>query len=160
MKTVVVYYSMSGNTHATAQKIAAALGAELIRLDPVKEYPSKGFRKFIWGGKSAVMGEMPALQPYVFSGDYDRVIFGSPVWASHIAPPLRTFIHENRDALQGKRFACFLCCAGGDADKPFLKLQQLLEADGFDARLVLVDPADKHDPQNDEKIAAFCAKLK
>ena len=160
MKTIIVYYSMSGNTHATAQKIAQQLGADTLRLEPVKAYPDKGMRKFIWGGRSAVMGAKPPLQPYHFDPACDRVIFGSPVWASNIAPPLRTFIHENRDALQGKRFGCFLCCAGGDAEKPFFKLQQLLQADGFDARLVLVDPAANPSPENEEKITAFCEKLK
>lgn len=160
MKTAIVYYSMSGNTAQTAERISSALGADLIRIEPVKEYPSKGFRKFIWGGKSAVMGEKPALQPYTFPGGYDRVIFGSPVWAGNIAPPLRTFLHENREALRGKHYACFLCCAGGDADKPFLKLQQLLETDSLDARLVLVDPADKPSPENEQKLASFCDQLK
>ena len=50
MKTAVVYYSMSGNTELAAERIAAVLGADLIRLTPVKAYPDKGFRKFFWGG--------------------------------------------------------------------------------------------------------------
>ena len=34
MKTIVVYYSMGGNTQQAAEKIAERLGAELLRLVP------------------------------------------------------------------------------------------------------------------------------
>ena len=160
MKTAIVYYSMSGNTRQTAEQIASKLNADLIRIDPVKEYPSKGFRKFIWGGKSAVMGDTPALQPYRFDADYDRIIFGTPVWASCFTPPIRSFIKENRDALNGKSIAVFTCFSGGGADKAIEKLRQYLEIDHFAAELILIDPKDKPSAENKEKLKAFCEKLK
>ena len=81
MKTAIVYYSMSGNTAITAEKLAEGTGADLIRIAPEKAYPDRGFRKFLWGGKSAVMAEKPPLRPYDFHAeDFDRVIIGFPVW--------------------------------------------------------------------------------
>ena len=80
MKTAIVFYSMNGNTKFTAKTIASQTGADLIELKPEKSYPDKGLRKFIWGGKSAVMGETPKLLPYEFDADkYDQIIFGYPV---------------------------------------------------------------------------------
>lgn len=59
------------------------------------------------------MGEAPALQPYEFNIDvYDRIIFGTSVWASTFAPPLRTFIYENPD-VKDKKIAVFTCFSGG-----------------------------------------------
>ena len=55
MKTLIVYYTLEGNTHYAAKKIASLLDADVLRVKPVKTYPRKGFRKFLWGGKSAVM---------------------------------------------------------------------------------------------------------
>lgn len=159
MKTTIVYYSMSGNTHQTALKIAEELGADTVRLEPVKQYPDKGMRKFIWGGMKTVMGEKPKLQPYSFDNSCDRVIIGSPVWASNIAPPLRTFISENRDALRGKSIALFLCFSGGGDDKAAEKLRQLLEIEGFEAQISLIDPVDKPSQENEKKIKCFCEKL-
>ena len=105
MKTAIVYYSMSGNTKYVADKIAERIEADMIRIDPVKAYPDKGAKKFIWGGKSAVMGETPALRPYEFNVEkYDGIILGSPVWAGNFAPPVRTFIKENPN-IQGKKFS-------------------------------------------------------
>ena len=83
MNTLIVYYSLEGNTEYAAKKIAAETGADLLRLEPVKAYPSGKVSKFVWGGKSAVMAETPELQPYQFRPEaYDRIIFGFPVWAS------------------------------------------------------------------------------
>ena len=80
MNTAVVYFSMSGNTAYAAKKIAAELGADLIEIKPEKQYPDKGFRKFLWGGKSAVMAETPKLMPYDFqAANYEQIIFGFPV---------------------------------------------------------------------------------
>ena len=59
---------MSGHTEATAKKIAALLDADLIKAEPVKAYPDKGFKKFMWGGKSALMGDRPELLP-----DWSRI---------------------------------------------------------------------------------------
>ena len=160
MKNTVVYYSLTGNTDLTANKIAEKLGADLIRIKPEKEYPDSGAKKFLWGGKSAVMKEEPKLLPYSFdAGEYDRIIFGTPVWASTFTPPIRSFVNENREALNGKRFAVFTCFSGGGADKAIKKLAKLLDTEAFDAELILVDPKDKPDPVNDEKTEAFIKAL-
>ena len=99
---------MLGNTEYAAEKAAELLGADLLRIEPEKAYPDKGFKKFFWGGKSAVMGDKPKLEPYAFDVySYDLVILGSPVWAGTFAPPLRTFLHQHRDDLRGKRLATF-----------------------------------------------------
>ena len=157
MNTIVVYYSMEGNTDLAAGRIAAALGADLLRLYPRKAYPARGFKKFLWGGKSAVMAETPALEPYRFDpAAYDRVILGFPVWASRPAPPIRTFLKEND--LTGRRVAAFACQSGSGAEKAFAKLQACLPG-GLEATLVLTDPKAKPDEKNEEKIRAFCAAL-
>jgi len=159
MKTAIVYYSMDGNTHETAEKLAARLGADLVRLTPKKAYPDKGAKKYLWGGRSAVMGDKPALEPYAFDADCERVIFGTPVWASSFTPPLRTFIRENREALRGKRFAAFACFKGGGGEKALAKLCKELGAPALDAELLLVDPRTSPDPENEKKLDAFCAAL-
>ena len=160
MKTAVVFYSMSGNVRQTAEKIAQNLSADLIEISPVKAFPDKGFKKFFWGGKSAVMGEKPKLNPYEFNAeDYDSVIIGSPVWASNIAPPLRTFIEENRAALKNKSISAFMCMSGSGGDKALSKLKTLLGITDYTAEMVLIDPKDKPSEENEKKITDFCSNL-
>lgn len=155
MATIIVYYSLEGNTAYAAQLLARKLGAELLRLEPAKQYPDRGFKKFFWGGKSAVMAETPKLLPYAFNaGKYDRIIFGFPVWAGNVTPPIRTFVKEND--LSGKRISAFACQSGSGAEKAFGKLKAALGIAAFDAELILIDPKAKPDPQNERKIEAFC----
>ena len=159
MRTLMVYYSLGGNTEYAAKRIAAQLGADMLRLEPVKAYPDSGFKKLFWGGKSAVMGETPELAPYrLESASYDRIIFGFPVWAGNVAPPIRTFIKEND--LTGKRIAAVACQSGSGAGKAFGKLKLALGIEQMEAELVLIDPKDKPNAENEKKILAFCGVLK
>ena len=158
MKTLIVYYSLEGNTDYAAQKIAAALGADTLSLEPEKAYPDSGFRKFFWGGKSAVMAETPKLRPYAFDpADWDRVVFGFPVWASNVTPPIRSFIRENE--LRGKRIAAFACESGAGAEKAFGKLKAALGIETLEAELVLIDPKVRPSEENERKLQDFCAAL-
>ncbi len=159
MKSIVVYYSLEGNTSYAAGRIAMELGADLLRLHPVKEYPTGGLRKILWGGKSAVMSETPALKPYYFDIDsYDRVILGFPVWAANMAPPIRTFIREND--LSSKQIAAFACQSGSGADKAFDKLMSVLGRSRLEASLILIDPKTSPSDANERRIDEFCEKLK
>ena len=161
MSTAVVYYSLNGNTAYAARKIAEVLDADLIGILPVKQYPDKGFKKFLWGGKSAVMAETPKLLPYEFKAEkYDQIIFGFPVWAGNITPPLRTFVRDNLEGLKGKRIAAFACQSGSGAEKAFGKLKDCLGGIPLAATLVLIDPKDRPKEENEKKIAEFCGKCK
>lgn len=160
MKTAIVYYSMSGNVEYVANKIAEKADADLIRLIPKKNYPDKGFRKFMWGGACAVMGETPALEPYEFDGEkYDLIIFATPVWASSFTPPIRAFIKENKEKLSGKRLAAIICYSGGGADKAIAKLKKLLNTESLLAELILIDPKEKETEENTKAIDEFCNKI-
>ena len=159
MKTALVYYSLTGNTDFAAKRIAEKLHADLVRLLPEKAYPDSGFRKFFYGGKSAVMGETPALTGRPFQiADYDCVILGTPVWAGTFAPPLRTLIRANAGKWREKRVAAFACSGGGEG-KTFDKLKTELGIPAFSASLSLIDPKARPSAENEKKIAAFCGDL-
>ena len=160
MKTAIVYYSMSGNTKMIAEMISKELSSDMIELIPEKAYPDKGMRKFLWGGFAAVMSEKPKLYPYSFDAElYDLILIGSPVWASNVAPPIRTFVEETRHALKEKQFGVFLCYAGGGADKALEKLKKLLNIDRFVSELVLIDPKDKPAEEYSDVVHSFCERI-
>ena len=161
MKTAIVYYSMSGNTGFTARELlSAGLDADLIEIGPEKAYPDKGFRKFFWGGKSAVMAETPKLKPNSFDPDrYDRIVIGFPVWAGTMAPPIRTFALEQKEAIRGKQIAAFACQSGGGAPKALAQLKEFLGIDAFEAEAVFIDPMTKRSDGTDAAIDAFARAL-
>jgi flavodoxin len=160
MKTLIVYYTLEGNTHYAAKKIAAKLGADVLRIKPVKSYPRKGFKKFFWGGKSAVMAEKPELETYDLDvSAYDEIIFGFPVWAGTFTPPLRTFILENKENLKNKTIAAFACQSGFGAERAFSKLKDCIGINSFAATAIFIDPKDKPSEDNTHRLSEFCQML-
>ena len=161
MGTAIVYYSLNGNSEMVAEKLAAKLDADVIKLEPDKAYPDKGAKKFLWGGKSAVMGEQPVLKPYEFDADkYDKLILGFPVWASRPAPPICTFLNNNKDKLSGKKISVFACQSGNGAEKAFERVKKMIGIDTFAAELILIDPKTRVNADNDKKIESFCEKIR
>lgn len=158
MKTLIVYYSLEGNTKWAAEKIAAALGADTLRLAPRAAYPDKGFKKFLFGGKSAVMKETPELEPYeVDIKQYEHIVLATPVWAGTLAPPLRTFIQQ--EDLAGRQFALVASSMGGSPGKTFEHLKALLGVTEDIPVLSLKDPKSHPSQANEEALAAFCERL-
>lgn len=109
MKTLVLYYSLDGNTRFIAEQIAQAIGADLEELKTAKALPKSGLKYFV-GGMQAVLGLKPALQPLDKDPrNYDLLFCGTPTWAGRYASAWHSFLaHSN---LQGKKIALFCCHA-------------------------------------------------
>lgn len=160
MKTLIVYYSLEGNTDYAAKRIAERIGADTLRLIPKKAYADKGFAKFFWGGKSSVMAEKPALEPFDAElAGYGRIILGFPVWAGSFAPPLRSFVSEHAETLRGRRVAVFACQSGAGAEKALARLRKAIGLDAFDATGVFIDPKTRPSAEAEAAIEAFIARL-
>ncbi len=113
---LIVYYSLEGNVDFVAGKIAEETGADLCRLECVKEYPKKGLLKFYHGGKDVSFGNRPELKTEIpdLSG-YDCVVIGAPVWAAKPAAPLNTYF--DAADFTGKKVFIFASSGGGNSKK-------------------------------------------
>ena len=159
MKTLIVYFSLEGNTDYAANRIAAGIGADLLRLQPKKAYRDKGLMKMVHGGRSAIAGDAPELQDYdVVLSAYDRVVFGFPVWAGRFAPPIRTFVLENAEGLKEKSIVAFACQSGSGAESALGKLEELIGAP-LESVDIFIDPKKKQSEDTDAKIDAFIEAL-
>jgi len=138
MKTLIVYYSFEGNTKLLATKMSEASGADIMELKLVKEMKSKGFMKYFWGGKAALMQKKPKLEPLEYNfDDYDRIIFGTPVWAGTFAPPFNTIFTDYK--IKNKEVA-FFCCHAGGMGKVFNKFKKQLPNNNIIGELETNDP--------------------
>ena len=92
---------------------------------------------------------------------YDRIIIGTPVWAGTFTPPIRSFIEENRNKLEGKKIAAFTSSSGGQdqSKKALSKLKKFLGLESLIAEFGLTDPKDKPEEKNDALIRDFCEKI-
>lgn len=157
MSTLIVYFSLEGNTAYIADELARRLEADTLRLVPREAYHTGGFKKYFWGGKSAVMSEAPELEPYdVDPAGYDLIILGTPVWAGRCTPPLRTFLTRHR--LTGKRVAAFACASGSFPMRAFDQLAELAGTPLVCTELFR-DPRTGKDPAVNEKLDRFVREV-
>lgn len=111
MKSIVIYYSFEGNTKLIAHTVQEVVGAGLIQLQVIEERKSKLFTKYFWGGRQVMTKKEPELQPYSFNaGDFDLIFLGTPVWAWHFTPAMRSFL--KKEQFSNKKIALFCCHAG------------------------------------------------
>lgn len=115
VKTLVVYYSRTGNTKLIGHEIAAALGADVEELKDGKN--RAGPIGFLLSGMEAKRKTPVQLEKLVHNpAEYDVVVVGSPIWASTISTPTRTFLHQHRDSLKSVAWFCTSGSVAGETD--------------------------------------------
>ena len=110
MKTLVLYYSRSGNTRAIAEAVAAALQADLEELKGTGDY--SGVLGFARAGRDVLAkrhGTLPPLQHK--PAEYDLIVVGQPVWAARPVPAVSALLSTAN--LAGKKVALFVTFDGG-----------------------------------------------
>jgi hypothetical protein len=118
MKTLIISYSRSGNNHSLAEKIASEFSATHISLE--EEQP----RKFSAIAFDMLLNRAPRLHHKAFEpGNWDFIIFISPVWMGQLASPMRAILRQFKNKIN--RYA-FISLSGG-AKGPNPKLQPELE---------------------------------
>lgn len=101
IRVLTVYYSWSENTKKIAERIHNCVGGDILRIEPVKSYPSD-YRECVNQAIDEVRGKAtPKLKPFSLDiAQYDTVFIGSPVWCGSFAPPIRSFLQQY--SLSGK----------------------------------------------------------
>lgn len=101
-KTLVVYFSGSGNTKRVAEDIAAATGGTLFELVPVTPYTSADLSWTTAGSRVNREHDDESLRditlvtttPENFD-EYDTVFIGYPIWWGIAAWPVNNFVKNN-----------------------------------------------------------------
>lgn len=113
----ILCYSLTGNTGTLARQVAAELGAELheIRADG----PAKPGIWGLWGilrlAFVTLTGRKSRIEvPDVEWAGSDLLILAAPVWAGHVAAPMRTWLRGRPDLPD--RVA--LIVTSGDPNRP------------------------------------------
>ena len=139
MKTLIIYYSLDGNTHMIAEEIKNSINADILRLKPVHDINKKGLFKILSGGKQVLRNEKPALEAFdINPEEYDLIFIGTPVWAGTFAPALNTFLSET--AVKNKNIVLFCCSRGGEG-KVFIKLRDILRENNIIGEMEFLSPA-------------------
>ena len=128
-KVAVIYFSWSpdGNTRFAAETIAAKAGAKTFEIKAEKPY-STNYRACCDEAKPECYGKQ--LRPILpIEGldlaQYDVIFVGTPNWWGTMAPPVRTWVTQNKAALKGKTVCVFQTNGGGGmqrVEKEFAEL--------------------------------------
>lgn len=120
-RTLIAYYSMTGNTRKIADELRTAMGADCEEIhEPRTRHGVSGMLRAM---VDTLARREPAIDPVLRDPlDYDLLVLGGPVWAGRIAAPVRTYAHRY-GALAPE--VAFFCTEGGrGSDSAFAELQQ------------------------------------
>jgi flavodoxin len=119
MKSLVVYYSLTGKTRLAAQAIAEVLNATLVEVQERRPIPMPFV--YLSGGFRALTNRGSKICPVdVDLKQYERIFIGSPVWGSRPTPAINSFIYQTN--FEGRSVVPFFTMGGDDAQKPLANI--------------------------------------
>lgn len=101
-KTLVVYFSATGNTESAANYIAQATGGDLFELEPAEPYTDEDLNYNNDNSRVSREHEDESLRDVELVADtvenwddYDTVFIGYPIWWGIAAWPVDSFVEAN-----------------------------------------------------------------
>lgn len=135
-KTLVVYYSATGNTEAVANYIAEATGGDLFELEPIEPYTDADLD---WTDDNSRVSQEYAdeslrdveLVSATVEGfdEYENIFVGYPIWWQVAAWPVNQFI-ENND-FTGKTVIPFCTSVSSGIGDSGQLLEEMASEPGF-----------------------------
>jgi len=124
MKSLVVYYSLTGKTKLAAQAIAEALNATLVEIEERRPIPMPFV--YLSGSFAALTNRGSKICPIeVDIKQYERIFVGSPIWASRPAPAINSFIYQTN--FEGRSVIPFFTMGGDNCEKALANIKAKIE---------------------------------
>ena len=125
MKSLVIFYSLTGKTRLVSQTIAEALNAELVEIEEVKPR-RRGFTTFLTGGFAAMKNKGSKIRPVNISwNQYDTIFIGSPIWASSPTPAVNSLVYASD--FKSQSIVPFFTMGGDNSDKALENITAKIE---------------------------------
>ena len=110
-KTLVAYFSRSGNTRVIAGTLQRALEADLFEIQPLRAYPEDYEQTVEQARKERDRGYEPQLKARASGiAAYDTIFLGFPIWGETAPPVIRSFLQAHD--LAGKTLRPFITHGG------------------------------------------------
>lgn len=131
-KSLVVYFSWSGNTESVAQEIAAQTGADVFKIEPQEPYTDDYDELLDIAQEEQRNSARPAIAGSIEGLDsYEVIYLGFPNWWGDMPMILYTFLEEYD--LSGKTVAPFVTSGGSGFSNTVSAMKSLEpEADFLD----------------------------
>ena len=110
-RSLVAYFSRSGNTRVVAGLIQRGVGADIFEIRPAAAYPHDYLQTVEQARQERDSGFEPVLESRVHNLDaYDTVFLGFPIWGETLPPVVRAFLSAHD--LSGKTIIPFTTHGG------------------------------------------------
>lgn len=128
-KTLVIYFSRSGNTEYQAKIAQEVLHADSYELIAKNSYATD-YDETVNRSNQEQAGSLPELVTDDLPNfeQYDLLLLGSPIWSITLANPMQKFLEQFGRQLSGKRIAEFTTNAGFGAGNAQQVLKELTPA--------------------------------
>ena len=154
MKSLVVFYSRTGNARFVAQTIAAEVGADIEEVIDLKK--RSGVIGFLRAGADARRGKETKIAPTQKSpADYELIIVGTPIWGGRPTPAITTYLMKNN--LSGKKVAVFFV-QGGKGSKGIEQTKALIPNSSYLGEVSIVN-ALRNKEETERQIMEWCKTL-
>lgn len=112
MKTLIVYYSFTGNNEALVQKLRERIDCDVIRIQAAKKRTNLSILLDL------IFKRSPRLREYTIPfSDYRHLILVAPVWAGKVATPMQTFLKNERRNILNYSFITLCSGVAGQKQK-------------------------------------------
>nr|WP_246606360.1 flavodoxin [Sphingobium xanthum] len=110
-KTLVAFFTRTGNTKVIAGTIQRTIGADLFEIVPARPYPKDYEETVAQATRERDQDVEPPLRGHVSDiGVYDEIYLGFPIWGETAPPVIRAFLKAH--ALRGKTVRPFITHGG------------------------------------------------
>lgn len=152
MKTLVAYFSASGVTKRTAQKLASKLNCDTYEIKPAVPYTDADLNWMDKNSRSSVEMKDKSSRPEIIKdgldvSEYDRILLGYPVWWYTAPTIINTFL-ESYD-FSGKKIVLWATSGGSGLGKAKNDLAKSTTATIIDGRIL----------NNDNQIEQFIKEI-
>ena len=125
-KKLVAYFSATGKTAKVAEKLAAAISADIYEIKPEVKYTKADLNWMNKKSRSSVEMNDKGIRPAIITGDvdvsgYDTTYIGFPIWW-YVAPTVINTFREAYD-FTGKKLVLFATSGGSDFGNTVAELQ-------------------------------------
>lgn len=126
-KTLVAYFSATGNTQRVAKMVAEATGATIYEIKPVQEYTNADLNWHNDKSRSSVEMADAAARPAITAdlqdiAEYDTIYLGYPIWWNLAPRVINTFIEKYN--FDGKTVIPFATSGSSSIDNSANELQK------------------------------------
>lgn len=154
MKSLVVYYTRTGNARFVAETVAAEIGADVEEVIDLKK--RTGALGFLSGGFDARRGKETEIAPTKKSpSEYDLVIVGTPIWAGRPTPAILTYLKKHDFA--DKKVAVFFT-KGGKKPQAIDETKALIPHSECIGEITLINTL-KNKADSEKQIVDWCKTL-